>query len=69
MFVDSLKNIIKELVLAWVDESVNITLLEIPHIPVTDGGHGNHSPPKCVRDGFEVGIFRARLSKVDGTRK
>ena len=41
----------------------------VPHIAVTNCCHGNDSPPKSVRDGFEVGILRARLGKVDGTRE
>ena len=49
--------------LGWMSYSL------VPHIPVTHCSHGNDSPPKSVRDGFEVGILRARLGKVDGTRE
>jgi hypothetical protein len=36
----------------------------VRHVSVTDGGHGDDGPPEAVRNGFEVGLRRARLRKV-----
>ncbi|GIY53108.1 PHB domain-containing protein [Caerostris extrusa] len=36
------------------------------HVPVADGGHGDHCPPERVRDALEEGALRVRLRVVDG---
>ena len=35
------------------------------HVPVADGGHGDHRPPEPVRDRLEMAVRRAGLSEVD----
>ena len=35
------------------------------HVPVADGGHGDHRPPEPVRDRLEMAVRRPGLSEVD----
>ena len=41
----------------------------VRHVTIADCGHRDNGPPERIRDGFEVGHFRASLGKIDGTRK
>lgn len=41
----------------------------VPHVAVAHGGHRNHSPPECVRDGFEERLLGAGFSEIHDARK